>query len=96
MPRSILEPICQIRSASRGAVRVALLIHRIILDEGDSVASIDSDGQVYVTPAAHDFSQALIQKYADCVVGHYNAKATAQDIRDDILAWFEEQQRSAA
>ena len=96
MPRNILDPICQIRSASRGAVRVALHIHRILVEEGDSVASIDSDGHVYVTPAAHDFSQALISKYSDCVVGQYNAKATPSEIRDDILAWSDEQKRSAA
>jgi hypothetical protein len=72
-----------------------MLLHRIILNEGEQVVSLHRDGKVYATPPRLGFSQRLMKGQVDCVVGQYKAGATSADIREDLIATWNEQ-RSAA
>lgn len=94
MPREVLEAIGELHGKGHGSVRIAMSAHRIIEAEGPQVVSVDSDGQVYVTPLNHRFSQQLLKGYQDCIAGTYTKDATCEDIRDDLVAQWQEQKRA--
>jgi hypothetical protein len=95
MSRVILDPIGEMRMREVGVVRVALAAKRLVDSEGSQVVSMDSDGKVYATPPRHPFSTALMKHYADNVVGTYGPASTAEEIRDDLVAQWDEARKAA-
>jgi hypothetical protein len=94
MGRKLLDPIAEVTSMDSQSGRVAMLLHRIVLNEGDQVISLDAEGKVYATPPKHAFSQRLMKSYSDCVVGQYKPGASAVHIREDLVATWNDQRSS--
>ena len=95
MSRRHLDAVAEIKDICPESARVAMLLHRIVLAEGERVISLDRDGKVFATPPANRLSRKMMAAHSDCVVGQYKPGATAAHIREDLIATWDEQRGRA-
>jgi hypothetical protein len=96
MTRPFIEPIGQLRPGALGAAEIAELVWKFVYVRGRSQVSMDNGGSVYVMPADHQFSRAMLAQHADRIVGTYTADATAEDICGDLIEQWRTDREAAA